>query len=141
MDDNIQTAKNLINQWTAHQTKGHIDDIADHLSPEAVSLLVNAVYFQEKWALPFDQHVTAEKHFFLPDGSAKKLLMMKQTARLDYLESELFQAVKLPYEDQHLSFTLFLPKKKPASFMSLITNQNVKGWDTAFQPKTVKLLR
>ncbi|PNB35482.1 proteinase inhibitor, partial [Pseudomonas sp. GW456-E7] len=58
MDDNIQTAKNLINQWTAHQTKGHIDDIADHLSPEAVSLLVNAVYFQEKWALPFDQYVT-----------------------------------------------------------------------------------
>ncbi|MGY5385851.1 serpin family protein [Bacillus spizizenii] len=139
MDANIQTAKNLINQWTAHQTKGHIDDIADHLSPEAVSLLVNTVYFQEKWALPFDQHVTDEEHFFLPDGSAKKLLMMKQTARLAYLENELFQAVKLPYEDQQLSFTLFLPKKKPASFMSLFTNQNIKAWDSAFQPKTVKL--
>ncbi|OWV35269.1 proteinase inhibitor [Bacillus spizizenii] len=139
MDANIQTAKNLINQWTAHQTKGHIDDIADRLSPEAVSLLVNTVYFQEKWALPFDQHVTAEEHFFLPDGSAKKLLMMKQTARLAYLENELFQAVKLPYEDQQLSFTLFLPKKKPASFMSLFTNQNIKAWDSAFQCKTVKL--
>ncbi|MFB0636928.1 serpin family protein [Bacillus rugosus] len=139
MDDNIQTAKNLINQWTAHQTKGHIDDIADHLSPEAVSLLVNAVYFQEKWALPFDQYVTAEEHFFLPDGSAKKLLLMKQTARLAYLENELFQAVKLPYEDQQLTFTLFLPKKKPASFMSLFTSQNIKAWDSAFQPKTVKL--
>ncbi|MCE0738865.1 serpin family protein [Bacillus sp. G16] len=139
MDDNIQTAEDSINQWTAHQTKGHIDDIADHLSPEAVSLLVNAVYFQEKWALPFDQHVTAEEHFFLPDGSAKKLLLMKQTARLEYLESELFQAVKLPYEDQHLSFTLFLPKKKPASFLSLFTYQNIKAWDSAFQPKTVEL--
>ncbi len=38
MDDNIQTAEDSINQWTAHQTKGHIDDIVDHLSPEAVSL-------------------------------------------------------------------------------------------------------
>ncbi|MFP7233093.1 serpin family protein [Bacillus subtilis] len=139
MDGNIQTAKNSINQWTAQQTKGHIDDIADRLSPEAVSLLVNAVYFQEKWSLLFDRHVTAEKHFFLPDGSAKKLLMMKQTARLDYLENELLQAVKLPYEDQQLSFTLFLPKIKPASFLSLFTYQNIKAWDTAFQPKTVKL--
>lgn len=139
MNDNIQTAKNLINQWMAHQTKGHIDDIADHLSTEAVSLLVNAVYFQEKWALPFDQNVTAEEQFFLPDGSAKKLLMMKQTARFAYLENELFQAVKLPYEDQQLSFTLFLPKKTPASFMSLFTNQHIKAWDSAFQPKTVKL--
>lgn len=83
--------------------------------------------------------MTDEEHFFLPDGSAKKLLMMKQTARLAYLENELFQAVKLPYEDQQLSFTLFLPKKKPASFMSLFTNQNIKAWDSAFQPKTVKL--
>ncbi|MBU2660934.1 serpin family protein [Bacillus cabrialesii] len=139
MDDNIQAAKNSINQWTAHQTKGHIDDIAGDLSPEAVSLLVNAVCFQEKWAMPFDRHVTAEEPFFLPDGSAKKLLMMKQTARLDYLENELFRAVKLPYEDKHLSFTLFLPKKKPDSFMSLFTNQNIKAWDSAFQPKTVKL--
>ncbi|WP_268439344.1 serpin family protein [Bacillus sp. S10C12M] len=31
MDGNIQTAKNSINQWTAQQTKGHIDDIADRL--------------------------------------------------------------------------------------------------------------
>ncbi|MEG7336360.1 serpin family protein [Bacillus sp. 0102A] len=139
MDDNIKTAKNSINQWTAGQTKGRIDDIADHLSPKAVSLLVNAVYFQAKWALPFDPHVSDEEHFFLPDGSAKKLLMMKQTARLAYLENDLFQAVKLPYEDQQLSFTLFLPKKTPASFMSLFTNQNIKAWDREFQPKTVKL--
>ncbi|PJZ01628.1 proteinase inhibitor [Bacillus vallismortis] len=139
MAENIHTAKNSINQWTAHQTKGHIDDIADRLSPEAVSLLINAVYFQEKWSLPFDRHVTAEELFFLPDGSSKKLLMMKQTARLAYLENELFQAVKLPYEDQHLSFTLFLPKKKPASFMSLFSNQSVKEWDNSFQPKAVKL--
>lgn len=40
MDDNIQTAKNVIYQWTARQTKEHIDDIADHLSPKAVSLLM-----------------------------------------------------------------------------------------------------
>lgn len=139
IDGNIQSAKNSINQWTAHQTKGHIDDIADHASPKAVSLLVNTVYFQEKWGLPFDQNVTADEHFFLPDGSAKKQLMMKQTERLAYLENELFEAVKLPYEDQQLSFTLFLPKKKPASFMSLLTNQNIKAWDSAFQPKTVEL--
>ncbi len=44
-----------INAWVARQTRGKIERILDQLDPDAVAVLLNAVYFKARWAVGLQQ--------------------------------------------------------------------------------------
>lgn len=103
-------AADVINRWVAEKTRNMISGI---VTPSAVSqailILINAIYFKGIWANQFDKARTAERDFYKPDGSCKPCMMMSQSGRYDYYESDEFQAVSLPYGRGRTSMYIFLP--------------------------------
>lgn len=54
--------------------------------------------------------------------------------KLAYMETEVFQAVILPYGDKEMSLKVFLPKENSSleAFKKTLTNENWTAWDSEF---------
>jgi serine protease inhibitor len=103
-------AAEVINQWVNHKTHGHIRNIVSSLAPATAHVLTNAVYFEGKWAWPFDQRDTALNPFHLGKYRSVTVPLMRQSRSFAYLETEQFQAVRLPYKGGQLEMCVFLPR-------------------------------
>ena len=42
-----------VNEWVANMTGGKIDDLVDSFSADTTLFIANALYFNEKWEIPF----------------------------------------------------------------------------------------
>ena len=64
--NNLQAAQDTINQWVAEQTQNKITELirADALNKLTRLVLVNAVYFKGKWAIPFEEELTTTEPFY-----------------------------------------------------------------------------
>jgi serine protease inhibitor len=105
-------ATEIINQWMNHKTRGHIQNIVSLLDPAIAHVLTSAVYFEGKWAWPFDQRNTALDPFHIGKYRSVTVPLMRQTRSFSYLETEQFQAVRLPYKGEQLEMCVFLPQKR-----------------------------
>ena len=106
-----EAARQAINAWVAKETKGRIEEIAPHGSIDSSTRLVlaNAIYFKAGWAYSFGSEATANGRFTLLDGSPVTVPQMHLQIRLDYLQGEDFQAVRLPYVDHTVDMWVILP--------------------------------
>ncbi len=131
-----------INNWVREKTKGKITSIIDNIKPEAVLFLINAVYFKGRWQKEFDPKFTQEHDFYLIDGTKKKVPMMSRSDRFNYLETEKFQAIGLPYGDGKMSMFIFLPGKGSSlqEFISELNIKDLKKWLTEFSSLRGELL-
>jgi serine protease inhibitor len=98
-----------INSWVSDKTHGKITEIVDSISPDSILFLINAIYFKGQWSKQFDPAKTKEESFNTAGGAAKRLPMMTQSGKYQYLESPEFQAVSLPYGGGRVSMYVFLP--------------------------------
>ena len=124
----------VINQWASDHTEGMIDKI---LSPsefdeDAVSYLLNAIYFKGAWKNKFLKRNTLEEVF----KSGEKVQMMYQQDKFEYTENELFQAVRLPYGNGGYYMDFFLPREDK-SLDDLLAQ--LKGSDLHFNGKMWKV--
>ena len=105
--------RNVINKWGSDHTEGMISEVLNQyeFNSEAVSYLLNAIYFKGMWTWKFKKEDTREEIFCGEDGTQKKLPMMCQEARFSYCEDDLCQAVRLPYGNQAYSMTILLPRE------------------------------
>ncbi|MDF2663249.1 MAG: hypothetical protein K0Q94_6040 [Paenibacillus sp.] len=102
----------VINSWVSKRTEGKIRKLLEEQLPaDSAAVLLNAVYFNASWTDPFKKGDTQDDNFTLPDGTVKKLPMMRQTRTYAYSEHEAWQAVKLPYGDGRMNMLLVLPKE------------------------------
>ena len=62
-----------INQWTSEKTEGMIEKIVSDIPENTVLMLLNAVYFEGKWEIPFDKDDTYEGTFHGKDADSLKL--------------------------------------------------------------------
>jgi serpin B len=124
-----------INNWVEENTNGRIEQIIDEIQPEAILFLINAIYFKGNWAEQFDENLTTEQPFYLPDGSEKQHPLMSQSGRYLYLENDDFQGISLPYGDGRLSLYVFLPREASslAEFQKQLTFENWQQWTGQFQ--------
>jgi len=101
-----------INDWVSDQTEGRIEDLIPQGMITWLTRLVltNAIYFNAAWEYPFDEDVTADGPFYLPDGGQVIVPMMKQTESFGYTEGEAYQAVELLYDGEELSMVILLPE-------------------------------
>ncbi|KAL8182582.1 UNVERIFIED_CONTAM: hypothetical protein K2H54_058421, partial [Gekko kuhli] len=62
----VERARRTINSWVESQTNGKIRDLFPYgnLSPSAVLVLVNAIYFKGKWLSRFKKEYTEELPFW-----------------------------------------------------------------------------
>ena len=101
----------IINSWVKEQTRNTIEKIVEPpINPDTILFLINAIYFKGEWSEQFDPEQTREIPFTLPDGSITEHPVMMQKNDYRYLESDLFQAVSLPYgQNERISMYIFLP--------------------------------
>lgn len=148
LDFSDPAAVDTINGWVSEQTQGKIPDIVDSIDPDQAMFLINAIYFKGNWTIEFDPSATQEQPFYLPDGSTKPHPLMGRSGNFNYLETEQFQAVNLPYGNERLSMYVFLPKDGAAdsdlaAFAETLTAENWETWMAQFsqQPGNIRLPR
>lgn len=107
--------RDVINQWASDHTEGMIREVLkeDEFNPNFVSYLLNAIYFKGIWQYQFDKNMTIDEEFNLAGGSEGVTYrpMMHQTTELDYMETDAYQVLRLPYGNGSFQMTVLLPKK------------------------------
>ena len=93
-----QEGIDYMNGWCSKQTNGFIPKVfQEPLSDDNVCLLINAIYFKGDWYTPFDSNETHDRDFKQENGTSVKVPTMCSNIDAKYLETDLFQAVRLPY--------------------------------------------
>jgi serine protease inhibitor len=134
-------ASDSVNHWVSDKTMGKIPKIIGPLTPMDTLVLVNAVYFKGNWSSQFHKDATQPAPFHLMDGSTPNRPLMHQTHDFSYLETEKFQAVRLPYGNGRLSLLVFLPSKdfNLSDFCAGLTPDNWNQWMGQFREGKVRL--
>ena len=93
-------------------------------------VLTNAIYFKGNWARQFEEDKTKEAPFTLISGEKVNVPMMNQTAEFNYMETEDFQGLELPYVDDELSMIILLPRKvdELSSLEEMLSLEKFSGW-------------
>ena len=104
--------RDVINKWCSDHTEGMIPEVltGDEFDPNAVSYLLNALYFKGAWSEKFDKGNTKNELFHGYNGDTQ-VPMMHQEHEFNYRESDDCQALCLPYGNNAYSMTILLPKE------------------------------
>ena len=127
----------VINRWVAQETHDRIEElVTPDLIAMAIMVLTNAVAFKGIWSSAFDEERTRELAFALPEGGSREHPMMSQEGTFEYMESEGFQGIELPYGDGRVCMTVLLPKEHVAlsEAQGLLTLRNWQAWMGDFGP-------
>lgn len=89
------TVRKLVNTDVAETTRGLIPELLDAVSPDAVAIIVNALYLKVGWLNPFAAYETAPRPFHAPGGDVS-VPTMKVTAKFRYARHEGWQTIVLP---------------------------------------------
>jgi serpin B len=111
-----------INDWCAARTYNLIPQLLDSADPGIVMYLVNALYFKARWTHRFDRSLTAKSAFHNLDGTTSSPQTMRQTTNPNYLATDAFEMVELPYGNESFALTLLLPAEgtTPASVIDAL---------------------
>jgi serpin B len=108
----VEPARQKINEWVAGKTDDKIQGLIQPggLSPDTRLILANAIYFKSRWQTAFSDAFTKATPFHPAPGETVSVPMMNLQAEMDYLETDTFQMLDLPYNGHRLSMTIVLPK-------------------------------
>jgi len=129
-----QTAER-IDDWVAERTEGLIDEIAADLGlpdPQAVLVLLNAVYFLGTWTTTFDKADTRDADFQLADGTQVEVPTMHRTdPEIETAAGEGFRMARLPYgADERFGMEVLLPDETVA-LDDLLADLDADQWQDA----------
>lgn len=100
-----------INRWCSDHTDGMIPKIIEQVDADAVSYIMNAIYFNGTWTDKFDTRQTKLENFQGYTRDIKKTQMMHRNGKYQYMDNADFAAVNLPYGNGSYSMTLILPNR------------------------------
>ena len=96
-----------VNKWCSDKTHGKIPKMLEKLSSETVMLLINALYFNGKWAFEFNSKTNKEK-FETIDGEKVNVDMMSATT-MTYSNADGWEMVHLGYGNGAFAMEVILP--------------------------------
>jgi len=131
LDFSSADAIKIINDWVSDKTHGKINSIIDDLSPEAMMVLINALYFNCTWDTEFDKELTDSKNFYREDGTIfGEVEMMTTESTFSYISNEDISAVELPYKNDKFSMHLILPSGNSSvgELISELDGETWNGW-------------
>ncbi len=88
------------------------------IAEDVMMYLINAIYFKGEWTEQFEEKNTSEQDFYSIDGKTDKVLMMRRTGKIDYVSTDDYKAVSLPYGNKKTSMILILPNKDINEFIN-----------------------
>lgn len=107
LDFSDSKSVSVINEWCADNTEDKITDFVDDLSEEDMFLLLNALYFNGKWACKF--YDPKQEKFTHADGTRTDEWMIKGDGDFRYTENQYFKSVEIPYRNTGYAMNLILP--------------------------------
>lgn len=108
-----------INGWVKEKTRGKIDSIltAENLQADTLAILINALYFDGKWADPFEDWQVSDGKFRAAGGDTDAKFMSQ---RLDaYFETDQATGFAKAYEEGY-EFIAVLPKAEGSVDLSAL---------------------
>ncbi len=128
LDFSAPQATGIINDWVDTNTNGKIEKIVDRIDPQTLLFLINAIYFKGNWQDEFDKSQTRTGTFHLPNGTEKRVEMMRREGEYPYFRGENFEATSLPYGDGRMSMYIFLPNHN-SSLNKFLRDLNAESWE------------
>ena len=115
----------VINDWVEETTEDRIEDLIPEgkITVDTRLALVNAIWFKGNWFAPFDPEDTAPGSFALLDGSEATVPLMHAGLRTGYAETELFEALRLPYAGD-AAMVVLLPKQGSPAELAVALDQD-----------------
>ncbi len=109
----IESTRKEINTWVGEKTHGKIDNMIGPggLDASAKLVLINAMYFDARWANTFPEALTKKNIFYANGADSETVDFMNGTYKLMYYQDSDMEAVDLPYYMNKLSMIVFLPRK------------------------------
>ena len=111
-----------INRWTSEKTEGMIEKIVSDIPENTVLMLLNAVYFEGKWEIPFDKDDTYEGTFHGKDADSTADMMRMYGERFRYTDNGSIKGISIPYEGGSVQMKIFLPSDENAYIGDLLKN-------------------
>lgn len=108
-----------INGWVKEKTRGKIDSIltAENLQADTLAILINALYFDGKWADPFEEGQVSDGKFHAAGGDVNAKFMSQW---LDtYFETNQATGFAKAYEEGY-EFIAILPKAEGSVDLSAL---------------------
>ena len=113
-DFNDGKTLDVINKWASDNTNNMIEKVLDNKSfnPDAVSYLLNAIYFKGVWAegYKFDKNETKDETFYSYNGN-KTVAMMHQNKKRMYGETDDCKILSLTFGNEAYAIDFFLPNE------------------------------
>lgn len=126
-----------INGWVEEMTNGQIKKLVNQSDLHHFFVLVaNAIHFKADWAVQFKKMNTYPDSFLTPTGVIQTAMMHK-TDRVDYVEHDDYQAIRLPYDGTLCSMLLILPKEE--NDFSFIEHSNLETILKGLKSQIVKI--
>lgn len=98
-----------INDWCNDRTHGMIPSIINELDPDAVSYLMNAIYFNGTWKDKFSKEETKQEMFRGYTRDIQYVDMMHRHGEYYYADGDGYSAVSIPYGNGAFRMTVILP--------------------------------
>ncbi|XP_004705667.1 plasminogen activator inhibitor 1 [Echinops telfairi] len=123
-----ERARAIINDYVKKHTRGMISDLLGKGAVDQLTRLVllNALYFNGQWKMPFPASRTHHRLFHKSDGSTVSVAMMAQTNKFNYTEfatpdGHYYDILELPYHGDTISMFVAAPYEKEVP-LSALTN-------------------
>lgn len=124
--------REVINQWGSDHTSGMIKEVLseDDFNKDAVSYLLNALYFKGAWMTKFNPDNTKEEPF--NGGPAVPMMHipagdMTDGENFEYTDNDLYQAIRLPYGNGAYQMTVILPRENK-TIGDVLDQMDGKNW-------------
>jgi len=103
-------SRERINRWVAQRTEDRIPELLRD-APDAAMVLVNALYLEADWLVPFGKYPTMIEDFTRLDGSTVPVALMHELELLGpAVATDSYAATEVPYEGKELSMLVIVPE-------------------------------
>lgn len=114
-------AMKAINAWCSENTAGLIPEfLHDPLSQDSKMFIANAIYFNGKWASPFEN--THREKFTDSDGTSSDVEMMVESREIMHANGNSCSMVAIPYGNGAYRMLLILSNEREFSDCTEVTN-------------------
>lgn len=141
---NPQGAADTINAWVSRSTHGKIPTMVKSPNRLTGLILTDAIYFKGRWQIPFNKSATQPRPFHLegPHTGEIQVPMMVQSGKYQYLETDTFQAIALPYGNTHFQMYVLLPRSKSTrrDLMLTLDESHWRDWTSKLSDREGKIV-
>ena len=110
-----------VNKWVSEATGKMISKMKEEPTPDVIAEIYNAIYFDGKWKKEFDEDDTDRQTFH---GSAGESMvdMMHMGGTFSYRSDELYDQLRLEYQNDEFQMNVYLPKDESKTMEQLMTD-------------------